>query len=87
MIVANALITIYAKPQFKDNLHGKTNNYFLGFYILEALLKMSAFGFLKFESGYFNNSWNIFSLIIIILGITEVILGKYLYTHFIFIYR
>ena len=76
MILINSILMFISDPTSQDNIGNKTENYFLIFYLIEALLKIVTFTFYSAEDAYLKDYWNIFDLFVVVIGVISFILEK-----------
>ena len=76
IIVINSIIIFISDPTDTNNLENKTDNYFLIFYTLEAILKIVTFSFYTAEDAYIKDYWNILDFLVVIIGLISFIIEK-----------
>ena len=76
MIMINSILMFISDPTDQDNIANKTDNYFLIFYTIEALLKIVTYTFYSAEDAYLKDYWNILDLFVVVIGILSFILEK-----------
>ena len=54
------------------------NDFFLGIYTAEAILKISGLGLVEGPKSYLKNAWNVLDFIIVICGYLELFLSAYI---------
>lgn len=64
VILANLIISLISDPNNEDSIQNKTEIYFLIFYTIEAVFKMSAFTL----NGYFHDPWCLFDFFVVFIG-------------------
>jgi len=76
VIFANTVIILASDPTDVKNLGNLTDQYFLFFYTLEAVLKIISFTFISAEDAYLKDYWNILDFVVVIVGWVSYILEK-----------
>ena len=76
IITINSLLIFISDPTVQNNIGNRTDNYFLIFYGLEAILKIVTFTFYSAEDAYIKDYWNILDLLVVIIGLISFILEK-----------
>ena len=69
LIIINCTLIIVSDPTNPNNIGNRTDNYFLIFYTLEAILKIITFTFYSGEDAYIKDYWNILDLLVVIIGL------------------
>ena len=76
IIIINTIVIIISDPTDPNNFGNRTDNYFLIFYIFEAILKIITFSFYSAEDAYLKDYWNILDFAIVIIGVISFFLDK-----------
>ena len=77
----NTIIILASDPTDINNLGNITDQYFLFFYTLEAILKIISFTFISAEDAYLKDYWNILDFVVIIVGLASFVLEKTIKRH------
>lgn len=79
-IILNTFIILISDPLDDNSIQDVTDNYFLYFYTLECILKMSAYGLAYNDDAYFKDIWNYLDFVVVLFGwitlILEAIVGS-----------
>ena len=76
IIIANTILILISDPTDPNNIGNQTDNYFLFFYTVEAILKIISFTFISAEDAYIKDYWNILDFFVVIVGWISLILEK-----------
>ena len=76
LITVNSLLILVSDPTIQDNIGNRTDNYFLIFYGLEAVLKIITYTFYSAEDAYIKDYWNILDFVVVIIGFISFIIEK-----------
>ena len=76
IIMTNTILMIISDPTDPNNYSNITDNFFLIFYSIEAILKIITFTFHSAEDAYIKDYWNILDFSVVIIGIISFILEK-----------
>ena len=76
IIVLNTLLILISDPTDPNNIGNLSDNYFLYFYSVEAVLKIIAFTFISAEDAYIKDYWNILDFLVVLVGWISFILEK-----------
>ena len=76
IIGLNSFLILISDPTDQNNIGNRTDNYFLIFYGLEAVLKIITFSFYSAEDAYIKDYWNILDFLVVIIGLISFILEK-----------
>ena len=76
VIISNTIIILASDPTDIKNLGNLTDQYFLFFYTLEAVLKIISFTFISAEDAYLKDYWNILDFVVVIVGWASFLLEK-----------
>ena len=76
VILINTIIILASDPTNINNLGNLTDQYFLFFYTLEAVLKIISFTFFTAEDAYLKDYWNILDFVVVIVGWVSFILER-----------
>jgi hypothetical protein len=67
---------LISDPTDPNNIGNQSDNYFLYFYTVEAILKIISFSFLSEEDAYIKDYWNILDFFVVIVGWISFILER-----------
>ncbi len=77
-VLLNTLqILVLGKSKEEQEINETLDLFFLYLYIIEALLKIMAYGFILDKNSYLRDIWNVFDFFIVLVGIIQVIISKY----------
>ena len=76
MIITNSILMFISDPTDQNNYGNITDNYFLIFYGLEAILKIITFTLYSAEDAYLKDYWNILDFSVVIIGVISLIIEK-----------
>ena len=68
IILLNTILILISDPRDSNSIANVTDQYFLYFYTLEAILKIITFGFITTEFAYMKDSWNILDFFVVFVG-------------------
>ena len=68
IIIINTVLILISDPTDPDNLGNLSDNYFLYFYTVEAVLKIITFTFISAEDAYLKDYWNILDFSVVLVG-------------------
>ena len=78
MIIINSILMFISDPTDPHNYANITDDYFLIFYALEAILKIITFTLYSAEDAYLKDNWNILDFSIVIVGIISFFLERFI---------
>ena len=76
VIITNTILILVSDPRDDNSIANKSDQFFLYFYTLEAILKILGFGFVCTERAYLKDYWNILDFFVIIVGWISFILER-----------
>ena len=76
VIIVNTILILISDPTDAKNIGNLSDNYFLYFYTLEAILKIISFTFFSAEDAYIKDYWNILDFLVVLVGWVSFILEK-----------
>ena len=68
IIIINTVLILISDPTDPDNLGNLSDDYFLYFYTVEAVLKIITFTFISAEDAYLKDYWNILDFSVVLVG-------------------
>ena len=75
-IVTNTILILISDPTDPNNIGNLSDNYFLIFYTLEAILKIVTFSFISAEDAYIKDYWNMLDFFVVLVGWISFIIEK-----------
>ena len=75
-IITNTILILISDPTDPNNIGNLSDNYFLIFYTLEAILKIVTFTFISAEDAYLKDYWNILDFFVVLVGWISFILER-----------
>ena len=76
IIIVNTILILISDPTDSNNIGNKSDNYFLYFYTIEAILKIISFTFITEEDAYIKDYWNILDFFVVIVGWISFVLER-----------
>ena len=76
IIILNTILILISDPTDPNNLGNKSDQYFLYFYTVEAILKIISFTFFQAEDAYIKDYWNILDFFVVLVGWISFIIEK-----------
>ena len=68
IIILNTVLILISDPTDSNNLGNTSDQYFLYFYTIEAILKIISFKFWSAEDAYIKDYWNILDFFVVLVG-------------------
>ena len=68
IIILNTVLILISDPTDSNNLGNLSDQYFLYFYTIEAILKIISFKFWSAEDAYIKDYWNILDFFVVLVG-------------------
>ena len=76
IIIINTILILISDPTDPNNIGNRSDNWFLYFYTIEAILKIISFRFISAEDAYIKDYWNILDFFVVIVGWISFILER-----------
>ena len=76
VIILNTVLILISDPTDSDNIGNLSDQYFLYFYTVEAILKIISFKFFNAEDAYIKDYWNILDFFVVLVGWISLIIEK-----------
>ena len=76
VIILNTILILISDPTDSNNIGNLSDQYFLYFYTIEAILKIISFKFFSAEDAYIRDYWNILDFLVVLVGWISFIIEK-----------
>ena len=76
IIIINTILILVSNPTDPNNVGNSSDQYFLYFYTLEAILKIISFTFFSAEDAYIKDYWNILDFFVVLVGWISFVLER-----------